>query len=68
MVKTPLSYNPPLGICIAAKNITRETEIFIAEMGARKRGDIKELCDIVKPDVGVITGICGQHLETFKTL
>ncbi|MCI6443946.1 MAG: Mur ligase family protein, partial [Clostridia bacterium] len=68
VVKTPLSYNTPLGICIAAKNITRETEIFIAEMGARKRGDIKELCDIVKPDVGVITGICGQHLETFKTL
>ena len=68
VVKTPLSYNTPLGICIAAKNITEETEIFIAEMGARKRGDIKELCDIVKPDVGVITGICGQHLETFKTV
>lgn len=68
VVKTPLSYNTPLGICIAAKNITEETEIFIAEMGARKRGDIKELCEIVKPDVGVITGICGQHLETFLTL
>lgn len=65
---TPLSYNTPLGICKAAEKVDVETEIFIAEMGARKPGDIKELCDIVRPDVGIITGICGQHLETFLSV
>ncbi len=68
VVATPLSYNTPLGICRSVKNLTPSVEIFIAEMGARKVGDIKELCEIVRPDIGVITGICGQHLETFKTL
>ena len=37
-------------------------------MGARRRGDIKTLCEIVKPDIGIITGICAQHLETFGSL
>ncbi len=68
VVATPLSYNTPLGICRSVKKITPSTEIFIAEMGARRVGDIKELCEIVRPDIGVITGICGQHIETFKTL
>lgn len=68
VLATPLSYNTPLGICKTVKKLTYSTEIFIAEMGARRIGDIKELCEIVRPDVGVITGICGQHLETFKTL
>lgn len=68
VVATPLSYNTPLGICKAAEKINAETEIFIAEMGARKPGDIKELCNIVRPDVGIITGICGQHLETFLSV
>ncbi len=68
VVATPLSYNTPLGICKSVKKITSSTEVFIAEMGARRLGDIKELCEIVRPDIGVITGICGQHIETFGSL
>ena len=41
------------------------TEIFVCEMGARHVGDIKEICDMVHPDHGVITSIGPQHLETF---
>ena len=37
-------------------------------MGAKWVGDIKELCDIVHPQHGVITSIGPQHLESFKTL
>lgn len=36
-------------------------------MGARKVGDIKELCDIVKPTYGIITGVGSQHLGAFKS-
>jgi UDP-N-acetylmuramoyl-tripeptide--D-alanyl-D-alanine ligase len=42
-------------------------EIFIAEMGARRAGDIAELCELVSPDYAVFTGVCRQHMETFKT-
>lgn len=65
---TPKSYNTPLGICLSLKNLSSNTQVFIAEMGARKTGDIKELCDIVKPDIAVVTGVTEQHMETFGSL
>ena len=37
-------------------------------MGAKNIGDIKEICDLVKPTYGVLTAIGPQHLETFKTI
>ena len=40
-------------------------EVFIAEMGAYKIGEIKELCDLVKPKYGIITRIGKAHLELF---
>ena len=40
----------------------------MAEMGARHVGDIKELCRLVKPEIGVLTSVGPQHLDTFKTV
>ena len=63
---SPKSYNTPLGISkTILENLRPSDQIFIAEMGARYVGDINELCDIVKPDIGVLTGIGNQHLLTF---
>ncbi len=65
VLATPASYNTPLGIAITSKNLDSTHDIFIAEMGARSKGDIKELAALVKPSYGVLTGINNQHLETF---
>ena len=66
---TPKSFNTPNGIIKTInENLDKFTEIFIAEMGACKLGDIQELCDIVKPKYGIITTIGVAHLETFKSL
>ena len=66
VLATPASYNTPMGICKAVgESLAADTEVFIAEMGARYRGDIAELCDLVRPQYGLITGIGSQHLETF---
>lgn len=63
---TPESYNTPMGVVKTVRESLKSThEIFICEMGARHVGDIKELCDIVHPDHGLITSIGPQHLETF---
>jgi len=43
-------------------------QVFIAEMGARHVGDIKELCRLVKPTFGILTSVGPQHLDTFKTV
>ena len=68
VLATPSSYNTPLGIALATKHLDSTHDIFIAEMGARSKGDIKTLTNIVKPMYGVITGINTQHLETFGSL
>ena len=68
VLSTPKSYNTPLGICKAIKGKIDNAEVFIAEMGARYLGDIKELCKMVKPKVGVITGIAEQHTQTLGNI
>jgi len=66
---TPASYNTPLGLAkTILSNLEAEDEVFIAEMGAKQRFDINELCEMVKPEYGVITGIGNQHLLTFGSL
>ena len=44
------------------------TEIFIAEMGAKKKGDIKEICKIANPDTALVTTVGAQHLDTFGNI
>lgn len=69
VVATPESYNTPIGIALTVQSEGfSKKQIFLAEMGARKRGDIKELCKIVKPDYGVLTGVCAQHVLSFGSL
>lgn len=69
VLSTPRSHNTPLGIALSINNADLENyDIFVAEMGARHLGDIAGLCDICPPDYSLITGICPQHLESFKSI
>lgn len=69
VLATPESYNTPMGVVRTINEHLRPThQIFICEMGARNVGDIKELCDLVHPDYGIVTSIGHQHLESFKTI
>lgn len=66
---TPDSYNTPMGICkVIRGDLTAEHEIFIVEMGAYKRGDIRELCNLASPEIGILTAVGPQHLERFKSI
>lgn len=68
VLSTPRSHNTPLGLALTVNSANLEDyDIFIAEMGARNVGDIAELCELCPPDYSLITGICPQHLESFKT-
>lgn len=66
---TPESYNTPMGVVITIRGQMKPShQIFVCEMGARYVGEIKEICDIVHPQHGVITSIGPQHLDTFGSL
>lgn len=69
VLATPQSFNTPMGVVRTIREMLRpQIQIFVCEMGAKNVGDIKEICDIVNPDMGVITSVGEQHLETFKSL
>lgn len=69
VLATPESYNTTMGnVKVIRKKLKKEHEVFISEMGARNRFDIQEICDLVKPKIGIITSIGPQHLETFKNI
>lgn len=66
---TPGSFNTPLGVVRTVReHLKPYNEVFIVEMGAKNIGDIKEICDIVNPSIGIVTAVGEQHLESFKTI
>lgn len=69
VLTTPKNYNTTMGVVkTIRKNLKSTHQIFICEMGATKLGDIKEICDIVEPKIGIITSIGPQHLQSFKSI
>lgn len=66
---TPKSFNTPMGVTRAIRErLLLSHQVFIGEMGARHVGDIRELCRLVKPEIGILTSVGPQHLDTFRTL
>jgi UDP-N-acetylmuramoyl-tripeptide--D-alanyl-D-alanine ligase len=69
VLKTKEHQNSEIAIARAILNDLKEShQIFIAEMGAYRKGGIKLLAGILKPKIGVITGINEQHLALFGTM
>lgn len=63
---TPKNYNTPYGLILSINQyLDKFEDYFIAEMGAFKRGEIKETCDLMHPTYGVLTTIGKAHLESF---
>lgn len=66
---TPDSYNTPMGVCrVINEQLKPEHEVLIVEMGARQPGDIRELAELARPRIGVLTAVGATHLETFGSL
>lgn len=69
VVKTQGTNNTPIGIAnTILSDLKKDTEIFIVEMGAYKRGEISQMCKIVSPKIGILTAVSNQHLSLFKTI
>jgi UDP-N-acetylmuramoyl-tripeptide--D-alanyl-D-alanine ligase len=69
VLSTKEHQNSEIGIasCIL-KNLQPSHQIFIAEIGAYNKGKIKEVCDVLNPKIGVVTGVNEQHLALFGSL
>jgi len=69
ILKTPLNCNTQIGIAfLILRKLRKNHEIFVVEMGAYKKGEIEAICKMVKPRIGILTGIDQQHLELFGSI
>ncbi len=57
--------NNHIGVPLSILSIRNKTEIAVIEMGANHQGEIAALCEIARPDFGIITNIGKAHLEGF---
>ncbi|MBI3335993.1 hypothetical protein HYZ98_00300 [Candidatus Peregrinibacteria bacterium] len=66
---TPAYVNTEMGVAQwlikNAKCKMQNVKLLIVEMGAYRKGEIRTLCDIVQPTIGIITCIGKQHLGLF---
>jgi UDP-N-acetylmuramoyl-tripeptide--D-alanyl-D-alanine ligase len=66
---TPRSVNTIGGLCKDVNDdLPLDTEVYIAEAGAREKGDIEEITMFLEPEYVIIGSVGEQHIEYFKTL
>ena len=69
VLKTRASFNTILGICRAVnEELGPEHEVLIVEMGAYRRGEVRDMARLTRPHIGVLTAIGPQHLERFGSI
>ena len=67
-VAAEASFNAELGVPLTLARLEPNTEICVVELAMRGFGQIAALCDIARPDIGVITTIAPAHLELVGSL
>ena len=66
---TPRSVNTIGGLCKDVNDdLPLDTEVYIAEAGAREKGDIEEITMFLEPEYVIIGSVGEQHIEYFKTI
>ena len=69
VLMTPESYNTLMGVVRTIREHLKPShQVFVAEMGARQKGDIKQICDVVHPQYSILTAVGPCHLDTFKSI
>ena len=62
------SFNNELGVPLTLCGLESDTQVLVAEIGARHVGDIADLAPLVAPDVAVVTAVAAVHLEVFGSI
>jgi UDP-N-acetylmuramoyl-tripeptide--D-alanyl-D-alanine ligase len=62
------SYNNEIGVPLTLGRLEPDTEVCILELSMRGFGQIAELCEIARPEIGVVTNVGPVHLELVDSL
>jgi UDP-N-acetylmuramoyl-tripeptide--D-alanyl-D-alanine ligase len=64
-VSPPGSYNNDIGLPLTVLSADEDTRYLVLEMGSRGPGHIARLCQVARPDVGVVLNVGSAHLGEF---
>lgn len=67
-IQSPKNFNNRFGVPFSVLQLEGHHEFAVFELGAAGEGQIRELADVVAPEVGIITAIAASHLSGFGTL
>jgi UDP-N-acetylmuramoyl-tripeptide--D-alanyl-D-alanine ligase len=65
VVASAASFNNEIGLPLTVLRAGPQTEVLVCEMGSRGPGHIRLLCQVARPDVGVVTNVGVAHMELF---
>ncbi len=57
------SFNNEQGLPVTILDAPDDTEVLVVEMGMRGFGEISRLCEVARPDIGVVTVVGHAHTE-----
>lgn len=64
-IESPRNFNNEIGVPLSLLQITSADEFAVLELGASQLGDVRSLCEMARPEVGVLTRIAPSHLDEF---
>jgi UDP-N-acetylmuramoyl-tripeptide--D-alanyl-D-alanine ligase len=65
--RSPENWNTEIGVPLVLANLPETAEIAVLEMAMRGPGQIRELVDIARPEIGVVTAVGESHMDFFET-
>ncbi len=69
VLSTSGNVNTEIGVAnTILKKLESKYQIFIAEMGAYRKGEIRTICEYARPDIGILTGVNEQHVGLFGSI
>lgn len=68
VLKNAGNLNNHIGLPLSLTKLSDEDQLIVLEMGASGPGEIRALCEVARPDYGVLTNIGSAHLEGFKDI
>ncbi len=62
VAKSPGTYNTEIGLPLTLLSTGKGAEAIVVEMAMRGRGQIRQLCEVARPEVGIVTNVGSSHI------